>query len=631
MALAVLCGLFLAVAWYSEHRYGLRPWIIVMYAVSYAAGSWYGLVEAWRTLRLKVLDINFLMLIAAAGAASIAQWHEGATLLFLFSFSNALQAYALGRTRTAIRALVALRPHEAQVVEGRDGQETEVRRLIDDIPVGAIIRLRPGERVPLDSTVLEGHTAVDESSLTGESIPVERGPGEALRAGTMNLNGSVDARVERTASDSTLARIIRLVEHARGVKARAQQVIDRFGAAYTYAVLAGAVLVFVALYQVFRFSFDDAFYRTMVVLVVASPCALVLSTPAAVLSAIARGASLGILFKGGVHLEAIGTIRAMALDKTGTLTPGHPVVSRMVAVDALAEAELLRHAASLEKFSEHPLAGAIVSEAVRRNLDLLAIGEPTAHPGKGIEGSMNGYRLRVGQGSWAGRGAAIPAALAAGIDGLEREGATVITVARDDVYLGAIGLQDTLRPGARDAMNALRREGVRHLAIISGDSELTTAHIGRLVGADIVRSRLTPEEKVDAVTGLGRTYGSVAMVGDGVNDTPALAAASVGIAMGGRGTDAALETADIVLMKDDLSRLATAVELGRRTRAIIIQNLTFSIAVIVVLVVVSLGWRFPLAWGVVGHEGSTVLVVLNSLRLLAFKPRAALAETPGAA
>ncbi|RPI63927.1 MAG: hypothetical protein EHM50_01500 [Lysobacterales bacterium] len=238
-----------------------------------------------------MLDINFLMLIAAAGAASIAQWHEGATLLFLFSLSNALQAYALGRTRTAIRALVALRPHEAQVVEVKDGQETEYRRLIDDIPVGAIIRLRPGERVPLDSTVLEGHTAVDESSLTGESIPVERGPGEALRAGTMNLNGSVDARVERPASDSTLARIIRLVEHARGVKARAQQVIDRFGAAYTYAVLGGAVLVFVALYRLFQFSFDDAFYRTMVVLVVASPCALVLSTPAAVLSAIARGAS----------------------------------------------------------------------------------------------------------------------------------------------------------------------------------------------------------------------------------------------------------------------------------------------------------------------------------------------------
>jgi Cd2+/Zn2+-exporting ATPase len=303
----------------------------------------------------------------------------------------------------------------------------------------------------------------------------------------------------------------------------------------------------------------------------------------------------------------------------------------MVAVDALAEAELLRQAASLEKFSEHPLAEAIVSEAARRNLELITIGEPTAHPGKGIEGSMNGYRLRVGQGAWTGAGAAIPAALVDGIAGLEKEGATVITVARDGVYLGAIGLQDTLRPGARHAMDALRREGVEHLAIISGDSELTAAHIGRLVGADIVRARLTPEEKVDAVTDLGRTYGSVAMVGDGVNDTPALAAASVGIAMGGRGTDAALETADIVLMRDDLGRLATAVELGRRTRAIIVQNLTFSIAVIVALVTVSLGWGVPLAWGVVGHEGSTVLVVLNSLRLLTFKPRTAPSTAPVAA
>jgi Zn2+/Cd2+-exporting ATPase len=621
MLLAAVCGLSLLAGYIGERNAGLTAWVIALYVVSYAAGSWFGLGEVWTTLRAGALDINFLMLIAAAGAALIRQWNEGATLLFLFSVSNALQAYALGRTRTAIRSLVALRPHEARVViSALDGHDDETRTPIDDVPIGSVIRLRPGERVPLDAVILEGRTTLDESSLTGESVPVDRKPGDLIRAGTMNIDGSVDARVERTASDSTLARIIRLVEEARGQKAQAQRIIDRFGTAYTYAVLAGAAGVFAILYRVAARPFDESFYRTMVVLVVASPCALVISTPAAVLSAIARGAQLGILFKGGMHLETIGRVRAVALDKTGTLTPGRPVVSRLVTTNGTVEEDLLRRAASLEKFSEHPLAEAIVNEAERRNMALLAVDEPRAVPGHGIEGAVEGTKLRIGRGAWTGSGRDMPVDLTAGVSDLEAEGATVITVANDREFLGAIGLMDQLRPGAREAMGALRRAGVRQLALISGDSERVAQHIGREVGADIVRARLTPEEKVAAVRRLREEYGTVAMVGDGVNDTPALAAASVGIAMGGRGTDAALETADVVLMKDDLHGLATAVELGRKTRSIIIQNLTFAILVIVVLVSVSLAARFPLAWGVIGHEGSTVIVVLNSLRLLAFRP-----------
>jgi Cd2+/Zn2+-exporting ATPase len=624
MVLAAICGAALLVGYVGELRAGLASWVLLAYSISYASGSWFGLIEVWRTFKARVLDINFLMLIAAAGAALIRQWHEGATLLFLFSVSNALQAYALGRTRTAIRSLMALRPHEARVVTSRgNGHDDEVRTVLDDVPVGAMIRLRPGERVPLDAIILEGRTTLDESSLTGESMPVDRGPGDLIRAGTMNLNGSVDAQVERTASDSTLARIIRLVEEARGQKAKAQQIIDRFGVAYTYAVLVGALGVFLVLSRFAALPFAEAFYRTMVVLVVASPCALVISTPAAVLSGIARGAQLGILFKGGVHLETMGRISAVALDKTGTLTPGRPVVSRLFAVNAIREEDLLQQAASIEKFSEHPLAEAVVGEAIRRQLALVAVDEPRAVPGQGIEGLLQGVRLRVGRGSWTSEGRELPHDLRLGIADIEAEGATVITVARDGSYLGAIGLMDQIRPGAREAMNALRHAGIRHLAIISGDSEKIARHIGQEVGADIVKARLTPEEKVEAVRDLRRDYGTVAMVGDGVNDTPALAAASVGIAMGGRGTDAALETADIILMKDDLSRLATAVELGRKARSVIIQNLTFSICVILVLVTISLAARFPLAWGVLGHEGSTVIVVLNSLRLLAYRPGAA--------
>lgn len=624
MVLALVCGMFLVMGYALEHVNGGaagRTATVGCYLVAYVAGAWYSLGETWASLRKGALNIDFLMIVAALGAAFIDQWHEGATLLFLFSLSNALQVYALGRTRAAIRSLVALRPQTVTLLEvDAGGGEVERAVPLDEAPVGALLRLRPGERVPLDAVLVTGQTSVDESSLTGESIPVDHAPGAHLRAGTLNLTGVVVARVERPASDSTLARIIRMVEQAREEKATAQQAIDRFGAIYTWCVLLGSALIFVILWRFAGMTTHAAFYRTMVCLVVASPCALVISTPAAVLSAIGRGARLGILFKGGAHLEAAGLLRAVAIDKTGTLTVGRPRVTAVLPCAGFDADRLLSLVSAVEAHSEHPLAEAMVEEARARGLDVPAVTDAAAATGHGMEASLDGARLRVGQGTWPGDGAPLPAALAEAVARHEQEGGTVVTVARGVEYLGAVVLADTLRPDAPAAMAALRRSGVRHIALLSGDSRPVVEHVGRRVGADIMEARLKPEDKVRAVRELRERFKVVGMVGDGVNDAPALAVASVGIAMGRRGTDAALETADIVLMKDDLGRLATAVQLGRAARRIILQNLTLSLTVIVVLVTTTLASGLPLAWGVIGHEGSTLLVVLNSLRLLGFRP-----------
>jgi Cd2+/Zn2+-exporting ATPase len=592
--------------------------ILALYVASYATGGWFGLVASVEALREKTLNVDLLMILAALGAAVIGQPAEGAMLLFLFSLSNTLQSYAMDRSRKAIEKLLDLRPAQATVRRG----SRLVNLPIEQLTMGDVVLVRPGERFPIDGEVIAGASDVNQATITGESMPVHKQVSDVVFAGTVNGTGSLEIRVTRLAKDTTLARIVKMVEEAQATKANTQRTMDAFEERYAIFVLAAAALLILVPWLALGHDFQTTFYRAMTWLVVASPCALVISTPASFLSAIANGARHGVLFKGGVHLEKTATLKVLAFDKTGTLTTGTPTLTAIHTFGELDENTLLSLVAALEARSEHPLAKAIVQAAHARTLSLPQSLGFRAIPGQGVEGVVESHTLWIGnERMFEERGVQIPAHIRRVADELHSEGQTAMYVysASSRSFLGLLAVADTLREDAIDMIKALKSAGIERVVMLTGDNPQVAAKIAERAGVDEFHAGLLPQDKVTVLQSLQRKYGPVAMVGDGVNDAPSLATADIGIAMGGAGTDVAIETADVVLMSDDLHKIPFAIGLARQARRVVWQNLTFAMAVIVILIASAFGAQLPLPLGVVGHEGSTVLVVLNGLRLLRYK------------
>ncbi len=611
LAAAVLCGLLAL----SAHFVLPSVWAPVGYALAYLAGAWYTAQEVWERLRKRTIDVHLLMLAVALGSASIGAWSEGATLLFLFSLSGALEHFALGRTQREIRSLFRDAPKVATVLDER-GHEREMK--VELLRPGMRLLIKPGAQFPVDAEIAKGQTAADESNLTGEATPVEKAVGDTALAGTINLWGAVEVTVMRPAAESALQKIIHLIKEAQQRKAPAQQFTDKFSTIYTYVVLALSLVMFFVWWLGFGdapFAAADeshsAFYHTMILLVVASPCALVLSIPSAVLAAIAWGARHGILFRGGAAVEKLAEVNVVALDKTGTLTTGELRVENVESFPPGREAEVAQLAYSLERLSTHPLARAVTRHGKHHRLKAIEFAHFESVTGQGLRARRNGSECLLGRREWLAQGA---------------HGKAIAQVPTTDAgfaeiwlsegeLLGRVILRDDIRPQARPVVEKLRGEGLRTV-VLTGDRKTTAEHLQRELQIDDVRAELKPEQKVSAIQTLTREGRRVAMVGDGVNDAPSLAAAHIGVAMGARGADAALEQADVVLMHDRLENFLAAFRLSQRARRIIRQNLLISLGTVVVLVVFALLGRIPLTVGVVGHEGSTVVVVMNSLRLL---------------
>jgi Cd2+/Zn2+-exporting ATPase len=608
---AVLCGMFGLGAW----LFRAHPLSVVGYVAAYVAGSWFTVQDVWERLKKRAIDVHFLMLAVALGSASIGAWGEGATLLFLFSLSGALEGVALGRTQREIRALFREAPKFATVLDP-GGQERELQ--VEKLRRGMRLLVKPGAQFPVDAEIVKGQTASDESNLTGEVTPVAKAIGDTVLAGTINLWGAVEVLVLRPVSESSLQKIIHLIKEAQQRKAPAQQFTDRFGSFYTYSVLALSLVMFFVWWLGFRQApfaarnlGHSAFYHAMTLLVVASPCALVLSIPAAVLAAIAWGARHGILFRGGTAVEKLASVNTVALDKTGTLTTGELRVETVESFPPGREAEIAQLAFSLERLSTHPLARAITRHGKQQGLQALELADFESITGQGLRARRNGDDCLLGRREWLAQGS--HAAAIAQVPPTE-PGFSEIWLA-EGALLGRLVLRDDIRPQARDLVDELHREGLRAV-VLTGDRKATAEHLRSELGIQDVRAELKPEEKLAAIRSLTEEGKLVAMVGDGVNDAPSLAAAYIGVAMGARGSDAALEQADVVLMHDRLENFLAAFRLSQRARRVIRQNLVISLGTVVVLVTFALLGRIPLTIGVVGHEGSTVVVVMNSLRLL---------------
>ncbi len=599
----------------------------LLFVLAYLAGGWFTFHEVRERLQKGALDVHFLMLAVALGSASIGAWGEGAMLLFLFSLSGALEHYAMGRTSREIRSLFKTAPKEATVL---DAQGHEQRLLVEELEPGMRLLIKPDEQFPVDAEVVKGATASDESNLTGEAAPVEKKIGDTVLAGTLNLWGVIEGVVLRRASQSALRKIIRLIQEAQHLKAPSQRFTDRFGTTYTYAILA----LTLAMFFVWWLGFGDhpfqssatgksAFYKAMTLLVVASPCALVLSIPSAVLAAIAWSARRGILFRGGAAVENLAEISVVAMDKTGTLTTGELQVERIESFPPGREPEVAQLAYSLERLSAHPLARAITRYGKQQHLPALEIARVESVTGTGLQAQYGQQTLRLGKRAWLAEG---PHAAVIQNAPPTDAGFSEVWLAADGL-IGRLLLRDDIRPQARDVVEKLRQHGLKSV-VLTGDRQATGDHLKRQLAVDEVRAELKPEQKVEALRSLAGRKARVAMIGDGVNDAPSLAAADVGVAMGARGSDAALEQAEVVLMHDRLENFLTAFQLSQRARAIIRQNLMISLGTVIALVTCALLGVIPLTLGVLGHEGSTVVVVLNSLRLL-LDPAPFRAATPG--
>ncbi|MDA8122098.1 MAG: cation-translocating P-type ATPase [Deltaproteobacteria bacterium] len=597
------------------HFTGVQPRVVKpLLLLATVSGGWYVVRRAWQALRHRQLEMNTLMATAAVGALLIGEWAEAASAMFLFSLAQLLEARSMDRARNAIRRLLDLSPKEATVLRGGE----EIRLPVDRIVVGDTVLLRPGERVPVDGLVVEGVSSVNQAPITGESIPVEKAPGSRVLAGSLNGRGVLDIRVERPASDSSLARIIHLVENAQAQRARSQTFIDGFARYYTPAMIAFALGLVLVPPLLFGQPFSTWVYRGLVVLVIACPCALVISTPVSIVCGLTRAAREGILFKGGVYLEEIGRIRAFFFDKTGTLTRGKPEVVHVRSFCDLPEDQLLRLAAALESRSEHPLAAAIL-EAAGSEGDSDPLPAPTfvqAVPGMGIRGKVNGGTYLLGNPSFFDNGSGLSGPQRAAVEEWERKGATVVLVGIEKMPLGMIAIRDTVREEARAGLAELRDLGASELTMLTGDNPETGKAIASQLPIDAVHAGLLPEDKVRLVREAVEKGNRVAMVGDGINDAPALASATVGVVMGVAGTGVALEAGDVALMGDDLRKLPFAVRLGRRTLRIIRFNVAFALGTKAVFLVLATLGMVTLWMGVAADMGASLLVIGNSMRLL---------------
>jgi Cd2+/Zn2+-exporting ATPase len=611
LAAAILCGVLGLGAWF----FRAQPLSVIGYVLAYLAGSWFTAQDVWEGLQKRTIDVHFLMLAVALGSASIGAWGEGTTLLFLFSLSGALEHFALGRTQREIRSLFREAPKSATVLD-KQGHEREVQ--VEKLRPGMRLLVKPGAQFPVDAEIVKGQSASDESNLTGEVTPVEKAVGDSVLAGTINLWGAVEVLVLRPVAESSLQKIIHLIKDAQQQKAPAQQFTDRFGTYYTYSVLALSLVMFFVWWLGFgqapfaaRNVAHSAFYHAMTLLVVASPCALVLSIPSAVLAAIAWSARHGILFRGGAAVEKLAAVNTVALDKTGTLTTGELRIETVQSFPPGREMEVAELAFSLARLSTHPLARAITRHGKQQGLQPLDLAHFESITGQGLRARRNGDSCLLGRREWLAQGP--HAAVIAQVPATDA-GFSEIWLAEGNL-LGRLILRDDIRPQARDLVEELHREGLRAV-VLTGDRQATAEHLRRQLRIQDVRAELKPEEKLSAIRSLTKEGRRVAMVGDGVNDAPSLAAAYIGVAMGARGSDAALEQADVVLMHDRLENFLAAFRLSQRARRVIRQNLIISLGTVVVLVTFAILGRIPLTVGVVGHEGSTVIVVMNSLRLL---------------
>ena len=615
---SIISGLLLLIGWLGGLFLGFPALLSIgFYIAAYALGGWDVSRHAWHALKERHFDTDGLMVVAAIGAAFLGQFAEGALLLFLFSLGHSLEERALDRARRAVRALADLAPKTALV--RRNGKEQELP--VESLQLNDLVIVRPGVRIPVDGVILNGNSGVDQASVTGESLPIDKAPGDNVFAGTLNGEGALEVKVTRLAKDSTLSRVMKMVEEAQAQKSPTQQTVEKFERVFVPAVLILTALIIIVP-PLFGFPFRESFLRAMTLLVAASPCALALGTPASILAGVAQAARNGVLVKGGVHLENLGRLKAIAFDKTGTVTHGQPEVTDIVAFQSSGwkEADVLSLAAGAESRSAHPLAQAVVRSAQTQGLPASVMNEVESLTGRGLRAVSNGKTIWIGNQKLMDEvGVTLASDAIAKAQSFQQAGKSIMWVAVDKTSIGLIALADTLRREAASTMSALKKIGVEHTIMLTGDNVRSASAIAAQVGLTEYRADLMPEDKLIVIRDLVKEYGQVAMIGDGVNDAPALANATVGIAMGGAGTDVALETADVALMGDDLSKLPFAVGLGRATRAIIMQNLFVSLSVIALLIITSLTGIVSIGVAVLFHEGSTLVVVANALRLLGYK------------
>ncbi|HEY9696034.1 MAG TPA: heavy metal translocating P-type ATPase [Trichocoleus sp.] len=616
---AIACAVLVFLGW-QMLNFGWLGVALFTLTAAYVIGGFESTREGLTTLlEEKELDVDLLMIVAALGAAILGLWRreyymivDGAVLILIFAISGALEGYAMQRTERSIQGLMGLTTDTARVI--RNGQERSIP--ISELEIGDQVLVKPGELVPTDGLVMEGFSTLNQASITGESIPVEKMSGDEVFAGTINGNGALRLKIHQPPESSLIQRVIRLVQQAQTEAPPSQQFIERFERGYAKVIVIAGILLGTLPPFLLGWSWENTIYRALIFLVVASPCALMASIMPALLSGIANGARHGILFKNGAQLERIGRVRAIAFDKTGTLTTGELQVVDVFSTGSFAE-QLLQVAAALESLSEHPIGEAIVRAARQRNLAWMAAVNGQAQAGQGITGEINAQIAVVGKAAFVqAQVNQVAKALTEQSQQWEAEGKTVVWVAYAREILGIIAVADTVRPTAARAIARLKRLGIEQIIMLTGDNSRAAHSIAQQVGADQVYAELLPEDKVNVIRKLQKQYQTVAMVGDGINDAPALAQASVGIAMGAAGSDVALETADIVLMADRLERLEHAVRLGRRAQGVVKQNIVFALSFVVILLILNFANHITLPFGVLGHEGSTVIVTLSGLRLL---------------
>jgi Cd2+/Zn2+-exporting ATPase len=615
--LSCLSGFFLLLAWGGDQFFNLpQPVVLSAYALSYILGGSELISHSLRHIfRERRLDIDLLMLTAAIGAAILGKWSQGALLLFLFSLGHSLEARAMNRARTAILALAEMTPRTARVFVN----DREEIRPIEEIRLDDVVLIPPGAKIPVDGTIQRGSSSIDLSAITGEAMPVDIHEKDHVFAGAINGEGALEVRATRLAKDSTLSRVIQMVRKAQTQKSPSEVISQRI----TRYLVPGILIVDLFLIIVppfFGVPFQDSFLRAMTLLVAASPCALALGTPSAILASLARAARSGVLVKGGVHLENLGRLKAIAFDKTGTITYGMPNVTDIVPFPPYTETEILRWAAAIEQRSAHPLARAVVSAANEHGIELPSPKSVKADTGKGIQAALEEGSFWVGKSTIGTEdGLTVDPEVRSKIETFEKQGKTTIVVRMNEKIIGIIAITDLVRPEARETIQKLETSGIQYMVMLTGDNVRTAERFASQVGLREFRAQLMPEDKLQALKELEKEYQKIAMVGDGVNDAPALANATVGIAMGGAKTQVALETADVVLMADDLSKLPFAIDLGQKTAATIKQNFTIALGVMGGLILLTLASITGIGWAILFHEGSTVLVVLNSLRLLSYQ------------